>query len=442
VYFRLSVSILFLAALAAAADKKYKDGEYEIYSEAAKDINANNFAKALQDLDVWKQQFPDSDYRDDRQFLYVQAYAGAKQPAKVLDAAGDLLSKDIDAALGNPGSVVTVLFKSVVAAQEGKQLTSDELAAGEKAARQLLAYDKKPEGLTAEAWTQARGQLQTAAKAALIHAALTPGVQAMDKHDCAAAETIFTRALGDYPDSAQAAWQLGTAELCLYKTQPEKASPAIYAIARADVVDPGKGTVDPNFQKSTVEPYLEKIYKQYHGDDPEGLKQLKELAATSPTPPAGFKIKSASEIAHEREMEFEKSNPQLALWMKIKAALADTNGEQYFNSSLKDASVPQLKGVLVEAKPACRPKELLVAVPLPGSQQAPVAEISLKLDEPLKGKPEPKSEFQWQGVPSAFTSNPNFLLTMDTDVAKIEGLQTTPCAAAPARSRAPARKKQ
>jgi hypothetical protein len=436
------VSILLLAALAIAADKKYKDGEYDIYSEAAKDLNANNFAKAIQDLDGWKQKFPDSDYRDDRQFLYVQAYAGAKQPGKVLDAGGDLVSKDMDAALGNPASVVTVLFKIVVAVQEAKDPTAEQLTTGEKAARQLLAYDKKPESLTAEAWTQARGQLQTAAKAALIHVALTPGAQAMSKNDCASAETRLAKALGDYPESAQAAWQLGAAELCLYKTQPEKATPAIYAIARAASVDPVKGMIDPNFQKSTITPYLENIYTKYHGADPEGLKQLKEMAANSPMPPPGFKIKSASEIAHEREMEFEKSNPQLALWMKIKAALADSNGEQYFSSSLKDASVPQLKGVLVEAKPACRPKELLVAVPLPGSEQTGPAEISLKLDEPLKGKPEPKSEFQWQGVPSAFTTNPNFLLTMDTEVAKIEGLKTDPCAAAPARRGAPARKKQ
>ena len=38
---------------------------------------------------------------------------------------------------------------------------------------------------------------------------------------------------------------------------------------------------------------------------------------------------------------------------------------RYFADQLKDSQVPQLRGVLVEAKPACRPKELTVAVPLP-----------------------------------------------------------------------------
>jgi len=169
----------------------------------------------------------------------------------------------------------------------------------------------------------------------------------------------------------------------------------------------------------------------------EGLEQLKQQVKQSPLPPADFKIKTATEIATEKEAEFEKTNPQLALWMKLKGLLSDTNGEQYFAGTLKDSAVPKLKGTLVEAKPACRPKELLVALPLPDAQGAPRAEITLKLDKPLTGKPELNTEFQWQGVPSAFTRDP-FLLTMDTESAKVEGLKSAPCGAP---ARAPVRKK-
>jgi hypothetical protein len=112
--------------------------------------------------------------------------------------------------------------------------------------------------------------------------------------------------------------------------------------------------------------------------------------------------------------------------MKIKGALADTEGDQYFESQLKDSAVPQLRGVLIEAKPACHARELLVGVPLPDTQQTLRAEIRLKLDRPLTGKPELNQEFHWEGVPTAFTKDP-FLLTMDTDVAKIEGLKSAPC---------------
>jgi hypothetical protein len=112
--------------------------------------------------------------------------------------------------------------------------------------------------------------------------------------------------------------------------------------------------------------------------------------------------------------------------MKIKGALADTNGEQYFASNLQGTEVPQLKGVLVEARPSCRPKELLVAIPLPSAPQPLQAEILLKLDKTLPGKPEANAEFHWIGAPTAFTKTP-FLLTMDAEVDKLEGLKTTPC---------------
>ena len=45
---------------------------------------------------------------------------------------------------------------------------------------------------------------------------------------------------------------------------------------------------------------------------------------------------------------------------------------------------------------------------------------------PLKGKPAEGTEFQWEGVPSAFSKDP-FELTMDTEQDKVEGLATEAC---------------
>jgi hypothetical protein len=98
-----------------------------------------------------------------------------------------------------------------------------------------------------------------------------------------------------------------------------------------------------------------------------------------------------------------------------------------------------LKGTLVEGKPACKSKELLVAIPLPDQQGSPVAEITLKLDVPLTGKPEIGGTIQWTGVPKAFTKDP-FMLTMETEKAKVENLKTTPCGAAPAKKAASKKK--
>jgi hypothetical protein len=99
---------------------------------------------------------------------------------------------------------------------------------------------------------------------------------------------------------------------------------------------------------------------------------------------------------------------------------------------LKDSSVPQLTGMLVGAKPACHPRELLVAVALPEATLPPAAEITLKLDKALSGKAELNTEFRWEGVPSAFNREP-FMLTMDAETSRIQGLKITPCTATPIR---------
>jgi hypothetical protein len=122
--------------------------------------------------------------------------------------------------------------------------------------------------------------------------------------------------------------------------------------------------------------------------------------------------------------------------MGIKRQLTDAaNGAQYFEGQLKDADVKgqgdakALKGVVLEGRPACRSRELLVAIPEPG-QQAGAAEITLKLDSPLTGKPA-SGEIEFDAVPRAFTREP-FMLTMETEKAKIANLKVEPCAASPA----------
>jgi hypothetical protein len=412
---RALLSVCLIGGLWAQTAKKYKNqGEYDIYDAVTKDMIARNFTKALADLDTWRKNYPDSDYKDERQLLYVQAYASAKQPGKAIDASQELMARQgLDTA-----STIKLLFTAATAIQQVPSPTVQELSIAGGAARRLQAFDTKPENVSADAWAQALPQLLAAAKDALLYIALLPGVQAMQANNCGTAEAAFTKALEDRPDSSRAAYELGRAQLCLYKTQPDKASPAIYAFARAAALDPAN------------EAFLEKLFDQYHGRDPEALRQIKEAAAKAPFPPAGFHIQSVADIANEKEAEFEKSNPQLALWMKIKAALAAEDGEQYYASNLAGTEVTQLRGVLLEAKPACRPKELLVAVPLPDAPQPLQPEIALKLDKPLTGKPEIQTEFHWIGAPSAFTKTP-FLLTMDVEAGKIEGLKTTPCASAP-----------
>ena len=388
------------AAPAAKPGKNYKDAaEYNMYKAAGDDIGAKNFAKAVTDLNAWKEKYAASDFKSEREIMYIQAYAGQNDFGKVVDTAGPLVDQDLNATFSDPnagpGQVITLLYNTVVAIMRVPTPTPAQLEIGKKAAVLLRDFNRKPGAVSDADWTTARTQqLQPPAKAALMYIATMPGAQAMAKTppDCPAAEAAFTAALKENPDSAAIAYNLGRALSC-EKKYPE----AIYEFQRAAVTDATLG--DPKTDAKKITSFADSSYTRLHGSD-EGLAALKETVKGSPMPPDGFKIKTITEINLEKEAEFEKSNPQLALWMKIKAALADTNGDDYFNNQLKGAAVPQLKGTLVDAKPACRSKELLVAVPLPDAQQPLVAEITLKLDAPLTGKPDLNARSSLKAFPA------------------------------------------
>jgi hypothetical protein len=363
--------------------------------------------------------------------------------------ARDLKKLYTDPAAG-PGQVLSVLYMTAVNVQKLPTATADQLAIGEKAARQLqefvptfFAAANKTAGATDAAWAEGRATMEKVAKDTLMYIATKPAGDAMNRYatskdvkECVTAESSYKAALQQNPENAFIAYQLGRALRCQQTAGPEKVVQALYEFARAAALDP---TLGGTMEAKTLNTYLEGAYNTFHGSL-DGLDQLKTMAKASPLPPADLKIETASAILARKQAEFEQSNPQLALWMRIKGALADTNGAQYFENELKDSGVPPMKGTLLEGKPACKSKELLVAIPLPDQQGNPVAEITLKLDAPLAGKPETGGTIQWTGVPKAFTKDP-FMLTMETEKVKVENLKTSPCGVPPAKKAAPRKKK-
>jgi hypothetical protein len=387
-------------------------------------------------------------------YYYITAYNGTNQPAKVLEVGSGLLDRDLKTVFidpkAGPQQILTVLYMMSVNVLKLPTATPEQMAAGEKAARGLQEFvpnfftaANKPAGATDAAWTEGRTTMEKVAKDTLMYLATKPGAEALNRYstskdakECVTAEASYRKALEQFPESAQMAYQLGRALRCQQTAGPEKVPQALYEFARAAALDPTLGgTMDPK----ALNTYLESAYNSFHGGL-DGLYQLKTAAKASPLPPADLKIETASAIAAKKQAEFEQSNPQLALWMRIKGALADTNGADYFEKELKDSAVPPMKGTLVEGKPACKSKELLVAIPLPDATGSPVAEITLKLDAwALAGSPEAGTIIQWTGVPKAFTKDP-FMLTMEVEKDKLENVKTTPCAVAPAKKAAPKKK--
>jgi len=400
------------AQAGAAPQKKVKDqGEYDLYNSVVKETDP---AKKLQYLNQWVEKYPETDFQEEQ----LQFYNTLNQPAKVLELGDKILAKD-------PKNL-TALTLITANIQKVMNPSQAQLADAQKAAQTLLDNldSLKPATVTDDAWKQAKPGVQNLAKGTIQWIVTKPATDALEKKDYPAAEQAFTKLVQQYPDNGQYAYQLGS--VLISERNPDKFPQAIYLVARAVAMDPAKGGL-PEQNRKQVDVYLNKIYTQYHGADEAGLQQLKQMALANPLPPADFKLKTAAEIAAEQANAFAEKYPQLTLWLNIKKQLADANGEQYFEGTLKNAAVPKLKGTLVEAKPACRPKELLVAVPTPDAKPPLTPEIRLKLDMALKGKPMPGSEFQWEGVPSAFTKDP-LELTMDTESAKVDGLATEACA--------------
>jgi hypothetical protein len=416
---------LVVCLSAFAQQKEMKDArEYELYNAVAKDFAAKDASKALPDLDAWKQAYPESAFKIERECMYVQAYGDSHQPEKVIASASALLASG---AKIDPPDLLRVLFISVTAIRQINSATAEQMYFAESAARRLEKFEK-PENVTAEAWTKASTELRAAAVDALLYIEISRSAAARSRNDCPAAESAAHRAMDVYPDSVQAAWYLGMAELCLQKSDPKRAPAAIWAFARAASIDPAKGKVDAKWQNDVAAPNLERIYDQYHGPDPEGLARLKTASLGSPMPPPDFTIESVQEIAQRKQAAFETKFPEIALWMRIKAQLSGAGGEEYFTTGLKDSALPRLRGVIVTSKPPCRPNQLLVAVKMPEQATIPPAEIALKLDKPLSGSVAAGSEFGFEGVPSAFTPSP-FLLTMDVGIVQIDGLEVHACPA-------------
>jgi hypothetical protein len=446
---------------ATAAKRNYKDnGEYDLYNQAFKD--AQSPAAQIKDLETWAQKYPTSDYADVRTGMLVQAYSqlNPPQPAKVLDLASQLMSKDLKVVFDDPQdgkrqALSFLLAGTAAAGLAGQPLLPNPTAAqidlGRSAAKRLKDEAKayfvpanKPATTSDADWTKTRATLDAAsdhtllvltifrAEAVMVSVlAKKPGVSAECKD---VAEPAYRRALADYPGNSYVSYKLAQALQCQQKESPEKVFQAIYEYERAAVIDP---TLAGSYKDTTAIPaYADNTYVKIHGST-EGLDELKQQVRLSALPPDGFKFKTASEIATEKQAEFEKSNPELAMWMKIKALLTDPANPTYFDDQLKDTEGPTLKGVVVDG--ACRGKEITVAFPMPDQTGPLTPEVKLKFtDSVLTGKPTPNTEITFdKAVPTVFVKEP-FLLTMEVQKANVQGLKTTPCVPVQPKKAAPA----
>jgi hypothetical protein len=155
-----------------------------------------------------------------------------------------------------------------------------------------------------------------------------------------------------------------------------------------------------------------------------------------------YKIVDAGTIAGDKlkqEEDWAKAHPQESLWKSIKEALTGPDGANYFNTSMKDALLPTLKGKVVAMTPALKPKSIVLAMDDgSGTPNAP-GDATLKFDTALAGKVDVGTELTFEGVPESYTTTP-FMVVFNVEKDKLHGWTGKNVAPAPVHRR-PAPKK-
>ncbi len=385
---------------AAQAGPKYKDpAEYTLYDSILKDTNPKTKLEKLQE---WQTKYPATEFVKQRKALYLDTYINLNQPKEAVAAAKQVLEddpKDFKALY------YTMCFTRPLA---GNNPTPDVLDQGEKAAAAIVAnIDTPPPNVTAEQWKGARTPIET-----LGHSTL--GWIAMQRKNWDAAEAEFQKTLALDPNSAETDYFMGT--VIAGEKNPQKMSAELFYFARAASYDGPTGALAPAGRQQVLD-FLKKAYKNYHGSD-EGFADLQTLAKAQAAPPADYHIRSAPEMADEKQKKeaIEAGNhPELTLWKSLKAQLTDSDGATYFESSMKGAQVPTLKGKVVKLEPELKPKTLVLAL-----EDGVTPDATLKFEMPLPGKVDPGTELTFEGVPESYTASP-YMVVFNVDPDKLHG---------------------
>jgi len=384
-----------------APQKNWKDrAEFDLYDAITKDTNPKT---RLDKLQQWQTQNPTTDYATERKTLFVTTYAALNLPKETTEAAKQLLADD-------PKSFTALYYimyftQLLYAANQ----SPDVLDQGERAAKTILEnINTPPPNVTEEQWKTLRPQVEL-----LAHVNL--GFIAMQRKNWDAAEAEFQKSLQMNPNNGQVDYWMGF--VIASQKKVDRIPTALFYFARAATYD-GTGAMDPNGRKQALD-YVKRQYKNYHGSD-DGFNDLL-TAAKNPAPPPDFKIVDAASIAGDqlkKDEEWKKTHPEEAMWKGLKETLTGPDGANYFNTSMKDAAVPTLKGKVVKLEPALKPKVILLA--LQDGTNSMTADATLKLSAPLPGKVEPGTELTFEGVPESYTPNP-LMVVFNVDKDKVHG---------------------
>lgn len=425
----LGLSIGWTLGAQDKKDKQWKDQqEYQLANDANKPETKP--ADRIPILDKWKQGYPQSDYADVRENMYLMTYQQLNNCRKAVDTAVDILKT-------HPNEFLALYAIGGCIYQLNPPSPAD-LDTTEKTSKYILdnldmvfAAGNNPPTLTPEQFQQTKEPVKAFAQRTL-------GYVYMQKKDSAKAEVELLKGLKLDPTQSQFAYFLGSMLLAQQKESPAKAPLALFYFARAAAYD-GPNAI-PAAQRKPAVDFLTRAYNSYHGSN-EGLDKLMALAKTTPFPPDGFSIVSIADINQQKAQDEEKKrqeNPALTIWTDVKKELQGPNGPSYFESMVKDSGFLKMKGKIISMTPATRPKELVVGV-----EKGDVADATLKFEAALPGKMDAGEEIEFEGVPQSYTANP-YMIVFEVEKEKLFGWKpvAAPAKAAPKGAPKAAPKKQ
>ncbi len=389
---------LLAASVTAAVwtDRSEYDLALTIRAEAAP-------KKKLELLDQWRAKYPKTELSQMRRELYLSAYQSLGETGKMLDVSKEILAEQPANLVGQYWCVV--LLPGV------KDASPELLDLGEKAAHGLLSGSeryfspsRKPAAMADDAW-----QAQKIATELLARRAA--GWIQWQRGELAGAEQEFTKYLQQRPNAAEVSAWLGT--VSALQKQPEKQLAALWYLARAAAIR-GEGAVTDGQQRQ-ISGLAERLYTAYHGES-QGIDELRAGTTAGPFPPSDFKIETAAALAARKRLEdLDKTNPELAAWLRMKSRLEAPDGEDYFAQSIRTGPMPKLKGILLRSTPPKQPTELVLAISDDVSE-----EVVLKLNAPLPNGAERGTSLTFEGTPDSFTQKP-LKLTILVNREKLEG---------------------
>ncbi|HTB19850.1 MAG TPA: hypothetical protein VK708_17130 [Bryobacteraceae bacterium] len=387
----------------AAGQPQYKDpAEFTLYDSILKDTNPKTRLDKLQE---WQTKYATTEFESQRKALFLDTYVKLNQPKEAIAEAKLILAD-------NPKDFTSLYYTMYFTrALAGDKPTPEVLDQGEKAEAALLAnIDTPPPNVTPDQWKGARPGVET-----LAHS--TEGWIEMQRKNWAAAEGEFQKALQMDPNSGEVDFFMGT--VVASEKNPQKMSEALFYFARAATYE-GTGGLAPAGRQQALS-YVQRAYKGYHGSD-EGFNDLLAAAKAQATPPADYHIRTAGEIAQAQQQDQQKkdeveaaNHPELVLWKNIKTQLTGADGATYFNSSMKDAMLPTLKGKVVKLEPELKPKTVVLAL-----EDGTTPDATLKFEMPLAGKVEPGTELTFEGVPQSYTASP-YMVVFNVEPEKLHG---------------------